>query len=145
MCTFLNSAPHQTWTLLHVNVLYYSTTPNSTFLELKPRDINHVTPEVCCYHQVRYTRGLRKLSMRCSSRSCYKVNTKICTSCLHCFKHKPTEIKTLTLHIEWTDCIMDRILKKVEVGKFITTALKSILKLVKLQSLDPKCCKMRKI
>ena len=46
---------------------------------------------------------------------------------------------------EWTDCIMDRILKKVEVGKFITTALKSILKLVKLQSLVAKCCKMRKI
>ena len=29
---------------------------------------------------------------------------------------------------------MDKILKKVEIGKFITTALKSILKLVKLQS-----------
>ena len=41
-----------------------------------------------------------------------------------------------------TDCIMDRILKKVEVGKFITTALKSILKLVKLQSLAASCCKM---
>ena len=27
---------------------------------------------------------------------------------------------------------MDRILKKVEVGKFITTALKSILKLAKI-------------
>ena len=46
---------------------------------------------------------------------------------------------------QWTDCIMDRTLKKVEVGKFITTALKSILKLVKLQSLVAKCCKMRKI
>ena len=46
---------------------------------------------------------------------------------------------------EWTDCIMDRILKKVEMGKFITTALKSILKLVELQSLLSKCCKMRKI
>ena len=44
-----------------------------------------------------------------------------------------------------TDCIMDRILKKVEVGKFISTALKSILKLVKLQSLVAECCKMRKI
>ena len=44
-----------------------------------------------------------------------------------------------------TDCIMDRILKKVEVGKFVTTALKGILKLVKLQSLVAKCCKMRKI
>ena len=40
---------------------------------------------------------------------------------------------------------MDRILKKVEMGKFTTTALKSILKLVKLQSLVAKCCKMRKI
>ena len=40
---------------------------------------------------------------------------------------------------------MDRILKKVEVGKFIPTALKSILKLVKLQSLVAKCCKMRKV
>ena len=40
---------------------------------------------------------------------------------------------------------MDRILKKVEMGKFITTALKNILKLVELQSLAAKCCKMRKI
>ena len=39
---------------------------------------------------------------------------------------------------EWTDCIMDKILKKVEIQKFITTALKSILKLVKLQSLVAK-------
>ena len=38
---------------------------------------------------------------------------------------------------------MSRILKKVEMGKFITTALKSILNLVKLQSLVAKCCKMR--
>ena len=45
---------------------------------------------------------------------------------------------------QWTDCIMNRILKKVEVGKLITTALKSILKLVKLQNLVAKCCKMRK-
>ena len=35
--------------------------------------------------------------------------------------------------------------EKFEMGKFITTALKSILKLVKLQSLVAKCCKMRKI
>ena len=41
--------------------------------------------------------------------------------------------------MEWIDCIMDRILKEVEVGKFITTAFKSILKLVKWQSLDAKC------
>ena len=29
---------------------------------------------------------------------------------------------------QWTDCIMDRILKNVQMGKFITTALKSLLK-----------------
>ena len=46
---------------------------------------------------------------------------------------------------EWTDCIVDKILKKVEIGKFITTALKSILKLVKLQSLVAKRCKMWKM
>ena len=39
---------------------------------------------------------------------------------------------------------MDKILKKVEIEKFITTALKSILKLVKLQSLVAKRCKMWK-
>ena len=38
---------------------------------------------------------------------------------------------------------MGKILKKVEIGKFITTALKSILKLVKLQSLVAKRCKMQ--
>ena len=41
--------------------------------------------------------------------------------------------------------IVDKILKKVEIGKFITTALKSILKLVKLQSLVVKRCKMWKM
>ena len=46
--------------------------------------------------------------------------------------------------IEWTDCIMGKIFKKVEIGKLITTALKSILKLVKLQSLVAKRCKMWK-
>ena len=46
---------------------------------------------------------------------------------------------------EWTDCIVDKILKKVEIGKFITTALKSILKLVKLQSFVAKHCKMWKM
>ena len=35
--------------------------------------------------------------------------------------------------------------EKVEIGKFITTALKSILKLVKLQSLVAKRCKMWKM
>ena len=47
--------------------------------------------------------------------------------------------------IQWTDCIMDKIVKKVEIEKFITTALKSILKLVKLQSLVTKRCKMWKM
>ena len=51
----------------------------------------------------------------------------------------------MNYQVEWTNCIMDRILKKVELGKFITTALKSILKLVKLQSFIAKCCEMRKI
>ena len=46
---------------------------------------------------------------------------------------------------KWTNSIIDKILKKVEIVKFITTALKSILKLVKLQSLVAKCCKTRKI
>ena len=46
---------------------------------------------------------------------------------------------------EWADCIMGKILKKVEIGKFITTALKSILKLVKLQSLVAKHYKVRKM
>ena len=41
-----------------------------------------------------------------------------------------TEYKTT----KWTDCIMDKILKNVEIVKFIITALKSILNLVKLQS-----------
>ena len=47
--------------------------------------------------------------------------------------------------LKWTDCIVDKILKKFEIGKFIITALKSILKLVKLQSLVAKRCKMWKI
>ena len=40
---------------------------------------------------------------------------------------------------------MDKLLKKIEMGNFIITALKSILKLVKLQSLFAKRCKTRKI
>ena len=47
--------------------------------------------------------------------------------------------------MQWTDCIMGKILKKVEIGKFITTALQSILKLVKLKSLVAKRCKMWKM
>ena len=49
----------------------------------------------------------------------------------------PQELKPLLIEIqlkEWPNSIMDKILKKVEIVKFITTALKSILKLVKLQS-----------
>ena len=42
---------------------------------------------------------------------------------------------------QWTNCIMGKILKKVGIGKFITTALKSILKLVKVA----KRCKMWKM
>ena len=45
---------------------------------------------------------------------------------------------------QWTNFMMDTILKKVEIRKFITTALKSIVKLVKLQSLVAKRCKMSK-
>ena len=46
---------------------------------------------------------------------------------------------------EWTNCIVDKILKKVEIGKLITTALKGIPKLVKLQSFGAKRCKMWKM
>ena len=41
---------------------------------------------------------------------------------------------------QWTDCIIDKIFKNIETVKFITTALKSILNLVKLHSLAAKCC-----
>ena len=37
-----------------------------------------------------------------------------------------------------------KILKKIYIGKFVTAALKSILKLVKLQSLVAKYCKSEK-
>ena len=51
--------------------------------------------------------------------------------------------------IEWHGpialAIVDKILKKAEIGKFITTAFKSILKLVKLQSFVAKHCKMWKM
>ena len=39
----------------------------------------------------------------------------------------------------------DKIFENIEIVKFITTALKRILKLVKSQSLVAKCCKMQKI
>ena len=54
-------------------------------------------------------------------------------------------VEVQTVHVEWTDCIVDKILKKVEIGKFITTALKSIQKLVKLQIFVAKRCKMWKM
>ena len=40
--------------------------------------------------------------------------------------------------------IIDKISKNIEIVKFITTALKTILTLVKLHSLVAKCCKMQK-
>ena len=46
---------------------------------------------------------------------------------------------------QWTNCNIDKILKNIELVKFITTALKSVLNLVKLQSLVAKYCKMQKI
>ena len=36
-------------------------------------------------------------------------------------------VKKIPRKLYWTDCIMGKILKKVEIGKFITLALKSIL------------------
>ena len=46
---------------------------------------------------------------------------------------------------KWTYCIIDKIFENIEIVKFITTALNSVLKLVKLQSLVAKCCKRQKI
>ena len=43
---------------------------------------------------------------------------------------------------KWTDCIIDKIFKNIEIVKFITTALKSTPNLVELQSLVAKCCKI---
>ena len=54
-------------------------------------------------------------------------------------------LRNMRMRTEWTDCIMGKILKKVEIGNFVNTALKSILKLVKLQSLVAKRCKMWKM
>ena len=44
--------------------------------------------------------------------------------------------------MQWTVCIIDKIFKNIEIVKFITIALKSVIKLAKLQSLVAKCCKM---
>ena len=54
-------------------------------------------------------------------------------------------IPNSSLIVHWTDCIIDKIFKNIEIVKFITMALKGILNLVKLQTLTVKCCKMRKI
>ena len=42
----------------------------------------------------------------------------------------------------WTDCIIDKIFKNIKIVKFITTAIKRVVKLVKLQSLVAKCCEV---
>ena len=47
--------------------------------------------------------------------------------------------------LQWTDCIIEKIFENIRIVKFITTALKSVLKLVKLQSLVAKYCKMQKL
>ena len=44
--------------------------------------------------------------------------------------------------IELKDCITVKFLRNIGIVKFITTALKSILNLIKLQSLVAKCSKM---
>ena len=61
-----------------------------------------------------------------------RTNLKIC---------KQSTIK----HFYVDSCIIDKIFKNIELVKFITTALKSVLNLVKLESLVAKCCKMQKI
>jgi hypothetical protein len=37
--------------------------------------------------------------------------------------------------LQWTDCIIDKIFKNLEIVQFIATALKNIPKLVEMQSL----------
>ena len=44
--------------------------------------------------------------------------------------------------VRWSFNLLEEILKRIEIGKNITTALKSILNLVKLLSLVVKCCKL---
>ena len=53
--------------------------------------------------------------------------------------------QSLVLRKQWTDCIIDKIFENVGIVKFITTALKGVLNLVKLQSLVAKYCKMQKL
>ena len=66
-------------------------------------------------------------------------------------QHVETQLKLRVVYVwttidvqypQWTDCIIDTIFKNIKKVKIITTALKSILNLVKLQSLVAKCCKM---
>ena len=52
---------------------------------------------------------------------------------------------TVRFDDQWTDCIIDKIFKNIEIVKFVTIALKSVIKLAKLKSLVAKCCKMQKI
>ena len=49
------------------------------------------------------------------------------------------------LFIQWTTCIIDKYVQKDEIGKHFDTELKSILKLIELQSLVAKFCKVWKI
>ena len=48
-------------------------------------------------------------------------------------------LSRLILILKWTDCIIDKIFKNIQIVKFITPALKSILNLVKWQTLVAKC------
>ena len=47
--------------------------------------------------------------------------------------------------IQWTFHLLDEIFKNFKLGNYFTTAWKSIIYLVKLQSLVAKYCKIRKI
>ena len=50
-----------------------------------------------------------------------------------------THVITILVGSQGTDCIIDKIFKNIEIVKFITTALKSVMKLVKPQILVAKC------
>ena len=94
-----------------------------------------------CCHIWLAVRYILKLFRFIRSYSAHKSLNACSTSniILVLFKHLFTQPNEANSFL--TDCIMDKTLKKFEVGKFITTALKSILKLIKLQSLVVKCCK----
>ena len=58
---------------------------------------------------------------------------------------KPSIMKILSQVLascQWTFALSDKILKKIEIGKNITIAWKSIPRLLKLRSLVVKCCKL---